>query len=52
MMDVAEFPPLTAEESAEYDREWTASAWGGRAKYDAEWRRDGEAVAWIEPVPT
>ena len=51
-MNVAEVPRITDEELAQYEREWIASAWEGRAKYDAEWRGQGNAVAWIEPVPS
>jgi uncharacterized protein DUF6011 len=51
-MDVAELPELTKEQLDEYEVEWIAAAWEGRAKYDAEWRSQGRAVAWIEPVPT
>ena len=51
-MDVAELPEPTKEELDEYEKEWIAAAWRGRAEYDGEWRDQGKAVAWIEPVPT
>lgn len=33
------------------DQEFIDSAWSGKAKYEAQWRDEGRATAWIDPHP-
>jgi hypothetical protein len=44
-------PELTDEELADCDALFTANAWEGKGQYEAEWRAQGQAVAWIDPKP-
>jgi hypothetical protein len=45
-------PPITDEVLDECDALFTSSAWEGKAANEAEWRSQGQAVAWIDLKPT